>query len=162
MQTQSVTDVVPGVPKTLIVTSEAFQNGKRIPREHTCQGDDASPPLAVENVPEEAAALALIVEDPDAPGGIFTHWTAWDLEPGAALPQGADLSSMGGREGLNDFGNVGYGGPCPPSGTHRYFFRVFALREPLALRDGARVDEVRRALRDRVLAWGELMGTYTK
>lgn len=150
-------------PKTLRVTSTAFADGDPIPREFTCQGEDVSPPLAVGGVPPGAKSLALIVDDPDAPRGTWTHWTAWDL-PSATrtLPRGVDVAKLGGREGLNDSHGVGWEGPCPPSGTHRYFFKVYALAAPLGLPRGAKRPDVERAMADKVLAWGELMGRYAK
>lgn len=147
-------------PQTLHVTSPAFQPGQAIPRVHSCHGDDVSPELAIAGVPQGAAALALVVDDPDAPRGTWTHWTAWDLPAGtAALAEGKPAPGV---EGTTSSGEVGYHGPCPPSGTHRYFFRVFALDRKLGLPPGASVEDVWAALDKHVLAWGELMGTFTR
>lgn len=162
MQTETETQVL-RKPKTLAVTSDAFAQGRQIPREHTCHGDDVSPPLAVKDLPEGARALAVVVQDPDAPRRVFTHWTAWNI-PAAntLLERGVDIVALGGVEGKNDFGSIGYRGPCPPSGTHRYTFRVFALREPLDLEPGAHVLDVWKALERDALAWGEVTGTFTR
>lgn len=156
-------EIEKNVPKTLTLESSAFPNGSEIPREFTCQGADVSPPLRIGGIPGDAAALALIMDDPDAPRGTFTHWTFWDLPPNVTdLPRDVDVESLGASEGMGDFGSPGYGGPCPPSGSHRYFLRVYALREPLGLEKGASVDDLRRAMEGKMLAWGELMGTYRK
>lgn len=149
-------------PRTLRVESPAFRPGASIPRRHTCHGDEASPALRVDGVPAEAVALALVVDDPDAPGGTWTHWTAWDLPPSTTeVEESADLSRLG-VEGTTSAREAGYHGPCPPRGTHRYFFRFFALRQKLGLPRGASAAEVWRALDEHTLAWGELMGTFTK
>lgn len=148
-------------PATLSLSSSAFPHGSPIPREYSCRGENVSPPLAFGGVPGGAAALALILDDPDAPRGTFTHWAFWDLPPArAALPRGADLEALGAREGRNDAGTTGYVGPCPPSGTHRYVFTGYALREPLGLAAGSPVADLRAALEGRVLARGELVGTF--
>ncbi|MBA2633213.1 MAG: YbhB/YbcL family Raf kinase inhibitor-like protein [Chloroflexi bacterium] len=144
----------------LNVTSSAFAEGEGIPSRFTCDGDDVSPPLAWSGSPEGTAAYALIVDDPDARGWI--HWLASDIpadQPG--LDEGASGSSAG-AEGRNDFGRTGHGGPCPPSGTHRYAFEVFALSEPLGLAPGFSADELRAALEGKVLASGRLTGTYQR
>lgn len=150
-------------PATIVVTSPAFDAGASIPAEHTCQGANVSPQLNLYNVPPLARSLVLVVEDPDAPSGTFTHWTAWNLSAGArTIPRGADVAALGGREGLNDAGQPGYTGPCPPSGSHRYFFRVYALSRAPDLAEGSPPSEVAALLDRDVLAWGELMGTYEK
>lgn len=163
--TRQVTLPVPmEKPKALSVVSPAFRSGEPIPRQFSCQGDDVSPPVQIGGVPQGAQALALVLDDPDAPGGTFTHWVAWNLPPDAtSLPQGVDVRRLGGATAENDFGRDGYGGPCPPRGeTHRYFLRVFALERPLHLPATASVQEVWRELPARTLAWGETMGTYRK
>src|SRR5438034_2460645 len=118
------------------VTSSAFQEGANIPSKFSCDGANTSPPLQISDVPSEAKSLDLIVDDPDAPSGLFTHWIVWNIEP--ATGQIAENSSpTGGSQGTNDFGKSGYGGPCPPLGTHRYFFKLVALDEKLSLKAGA-------------------------
>ena len=152
-------------PQTLGVRCPDFEPGRQIPREYTCQGDDVSPELQITGVPSSAQALALICDDPDAPGGTFTHWTVWNLPPDTrVIPRNADVLALGGIQGQNDFGRTGYGGPCPPrgSGAHRYVFRVFALDQRVAAPENAPPAEVWRSLAPHVLAWGELMGTYQK
>jgi Raf kinase inhibitor-like YbhB/YbcL family protein len=149
-------------PQTISVTSTAFAPGKAIPREFSGYGENVSPPLKLAGLPPDAQALAIVVDDPDAPNGTFTHWTAWDLQNVTEIPRGADIKKLKGTQGKNGLGKVGYHGPQPPSGTHRYRFRVFALRDKLGLPHGAPVEDVWKALDGKVRAWGELSATYTK
>ena len=142
------------------VTSSAFTEGGNIPSKFTCDGTDTSPPLKIEGVPPEAKALLLILDDPDAPSGLFTHWLAWNIDPKKASI--AEGKSPDGIQGKNDFGKTGYGGPCPPSGSHRYYFRVFAMDQQLSLRAGTRRKEVDSAMKGHVIAQGELMGRYAR
>jgi Raf kinase inhibitor-like YbhB/YbcL family protein len=163
--TRKVTLPVPlEKPRSLALGSPAFRDGEPIPAEVSCQGDDVSPPLRVGGTPPGTRALALVCDDPDAPGGTFTHWLAWNLPPETTeLPRGADVRRLGATTAENGFGRPGYGGPCPPRGqTHRYFFRVFALDRPLDLPATASADDVWRAVAAHVLAWGEIMGTFRK
>jgi Raf kinase inhibitor-like YbhB/YbcL family protein len=143
------------------LTSSAFGEGEPIPRRHTCEGEDLSPPLAWTEVPDETAWLALIVDDPDAPRGTFTHWVAWGLDPATGGLREGEAAPV---EGRNDFGQSGYRGPCPPPGhgPHRYFFRLHALSGELDLAAGAGKDEFRRALEERVVAVAELTGSYER
>lgn len=145
----------------LTLSSTAFTEGEPIPRRHTCEGDDLSPPLRWEEVPEGTASLALICDDPDAPVGTFVHWVAWGLDPAS---DGLDEATAAPAEGLNDFGTAGYRGPCPPPGhgPHRYFFRLYAVDGELDLEDGASREELDRAIEGRVLASAELVGTYER
>ena len=143
------------------LTSTAFDDGGEIPRRHTCEGDDVSPPLTWSEVPEGTASLALIVDDPDAPSGTFVHWLAWGIDPGASgLEEGESAPS----EGASGFGDPGYRGPCPPPGhgPHRYFFRLHALDAALELAAGASRDELDAALDGHVLETAQLMGTYER
>jgi Raf kinase inhibitor-like YbhB/YbcL family protein len=145
----------------LSVTSDAFENGQPIPRRHTCEGADVSPALTWSAPPDRARSLALICDDPDAPGGTFTHWLAWGIDPAAGgLAEGERAPVEGG----NDFGSTGYRGPCPPHGhgPHRYFFRLHALDTELDLPTGAGKDELERALDGYTLASGELIGVYER
>ncbi|NOZ83169.1 MAG: YbhB/YbcL family Raf kinase inhibitor-like protein [Euryarchaeota archaeon] len=133
------------------------------PAEYTCDGADVSPEVRVEGA-EEAAALAIIVDDPDAPRGTFTHWIAWNLPP-SSIPgvpkQKVVESPVRALQGVNDFGRVGYSGPCPPPGKpHRYFFRVYALDAPLELEAGATRAELERAMKGHVIAYGEAVAKY--
>jgi Raf kinase inhibitor-like YbhB/YbcL family protein len=142
------------------ITSSAFQEGANIPSKFTCDGSDASPPLQIADVPLDAKSLALIVDDPDAPSGLFTHWMVWNILPQTgAIGEG---STPKGVQGANDFGKSGYGGPCPPSGTHRYYFKIFALDRKLDLPFGARRGQLDAAMKGHVLAQGELMGRYSR
>lgn len=141
----------------ITLTSTAFADGGTIPARHTCDADDVSPPLAWSGAPSETAALALIVDDPDASGWI--HWLLADIPADAA---GLDEGASTGTGGLNDFGRTGWGGPCPPSGMHRYAFEVFALPEPLGLPEGFDADALRDAMDGKVLASGRLTGTYRR
>jgi Raf kinase inhibitor-like YbhB/YbcL family protein len=143
------------------LASSAFAVGQPIPRRHSCEGENVSPPLSWKDVPEGATSLALIVDDPDAPRGTFTHWLGWGLDPAAG---GLDEGEEAPVEGRNDFGETGYRGPCPPPGhgTHRYFFRLHALEAELELAPDASPDEVERALAGRSVAVAELMGTYER
>lgn len=150
-------------PKTMTLTSPAFVEGDRVPPKFTCDGYDVSPALRIVGAPPGAKALALVMDDPDAPRGTWTHWTLWDLPPATSeVPEAAHVEALGAKLGMTDSGAPGWGGPCPPSGTHRYFFRVFALDAPLGLGAGASVADVWAALAKRTLAWGELMGTYSR
>lgn len=150
-------------PRSMSLHSVAFSHGKQLAREYTGYGEDVSPPLEWRGVPPHTKALAIVVDDADAPGGTFTHWTLWNLPARIeAIEGGAKVLHLGGMQGRNDFGTVGYRGPKPPSGTHRYFFRIFALDRPLDLGAGAAPDDVWRALGGHTIAWGELVGTFTK
>jgi Raf kinase inhibitor-like YbhB/YbcL family protein len=141
------------------LTSPAFENNAAIPRKYTCQGEDVSPELAVTGVPDGAQSLALIVEDPDAPGRTFDHWIVYDIP--------ADTGTIGegaqpGTAGRNDFGKTAYGGPCPPSGTHRYFFKLYALDTRLDWPEGRSKHDLQNAMADHILDQVELVGRYAK
>jgi Raf kinase inhibitor-like YbhB/YbcL family protein len=140
------------------ITSSAFQQGGNIPTKFTCDGEDMSPPLQMTGVPAEAKSLALVADDPDAPGGLFTHWLIWNIPP--QTNSIAEGSAPKGVQGTNDFGKSGYGAPCPPSGMHRYFFRVFALDRELDLRSGAKRSQLDAAMKGHVIEQGELIGRY--
>lgn len=142
------------------VTSSAFQGGANIPSKFSCDAANSSPPLQISDVPSEAKSLVLIVDDPDAPGGLFTHWIVWNISPQTSTI--AEGSVPKGVQGTNDFGKSGYGGPCPPSGTHRYYFKIFALDRELDLPFGARRGQLAAAIKGHVIAQGELMGRYSK
>ena len=142
------------------ITSPAFQEGGNIPSKFTCDGSDASPPLQITGVPSEAKSLVLIADDPDAPGGLFTHWLIWNIA--AQTNSIAEGSAPKGVHGTNDFGKSGYGGPCPPSGTHRYYFKVFALDRELDLRSGGKRSQLDAAMQGHVIAQGELIGRYAR
>ena len=142
------------------ITSSAFQEGGNIPSKFTCDGSDTSPPLQITGVPSEAKSLVLIADDPDAPSGLFTHWLVWNIPPQTnSISEG---SAPKGVHGTNDFGKPGYKGPCPPPGTHRYSFKVFALDRKLDLRAGAKRSQVDAAMKGHVIAQGELVGRYAR
>lgn len=143
------------------LSTPAFAPGARIPARYTCEGEDVSPALSWTAPPAGTRSLALIVEDPDAPGRTFTHWLAWGIDPGCA---GLGEGERAPREGRNDFGAPGYRGPCPPvgHGPHRYVFRLLALDAELDLPPGASRGQVERALAGHVLAEAELVGIYER
>ena len=142
----------------LRVRSVAFSHGGHIPPKYTCEGENVNPPLEVSDLPENTKTLALIVEDPDAPRGVYDHWLVWNIPPNGAIGE----NSRPGISGRNSFGNTGYGGPCPPSGSHRYFFKVYALDTDLDIGAGSDKSKLQDAMKDHVLATGELMGHYQK
>lgn len=151
---------------TLNLNSTAFEEGGMIPAQYTCDGQNISPPLAWSGVPEGTKTLALICDDPDAPRGTWVHWVAFQI-PAAekGLPENIparETLDNGARQGKNDFKNTGYGGPCPPNGTHRYFFKLYALDAALDLPPGATKDQLLKATEGHVLAEGQLMGRYTR
>jgi Raf kinase inhibitor-like YbhB/YbcL family protein len=150
----------------LTVTSPAFADHELIPDKYTCDGANLSPPLRWSGVPPESQAIAVVVEDRDAPSGLFTHWLLYDLpaqttELAEGIPT-QPTDNGGWRQGTNDFGVVGYGGPCPPSGSHRYVFRVMALDAPLGLAPGASRREFFAALGAHVMDEGDLTGRYVR
>jgi Raf kinase inhibitor-like YbhB/YbcL family protein len=142
------------------ITSSAFQQGGNIPSKFSCDGANTSPPLQVSDVPSGAKSLVLVVDDPDAPSGLFTHWTVWNIPSQTSTI--AEGSTPKGIQGTNDFGKSGYGGPCPPSGAHRYYFKIFALDRELDLPSGAKRSHVDAAMKGHVIAQGELMGRYSR
>jgi Raf kinase inhibitor-like YbhB/YbcL family protein len=142
----------------IAISSPAFNDGGDIPLKFTCDGSDTSPALKIANIPATAKSLVLIMEDPDAPGGLFTHWLVWNVDPKTSSV--AENASGGGTIGRNDFGKSGYGGPCPPSGSHRYVFRVFALDRQLGLAGGATRKQIDQAIKGHVVGEGELTGRY--
>jgi len=144
--------------KELTITSPAFENNKLIPPKYTCDGDDVNPTLVIKGIPEETKSLILIVDDPDAPMGTWDHWIVWNIPPTNKIEE----NSVPGTEGLNDFRKHSYGGPCPPSGTHRYFFKVYALDTKLNLDSNSRKRDVEKAMKGHILAQGELVGLYSR
>ncbi|MFL6529846.1 MAG: YbhB/YbcL family Raf kinase inhibitor-like protein [Chthoniobacterales bacterium] len=144
----------------LAITCSEFANGGTIPDALTCKGANVNPALHFYGIPAEAQVLAFIVEDPDAPSGRFTHWLVWNIAP-TTTGIGEKSVPTGASQGTNDFGRIGYGGPCPPSGTHRYVFRLLALDAPLELKPGAKRGEFEKACVGHVLARAEIMGRYS-
>lgn len=151
------------IKNTMLISSPFFSDNSEIPSEFTCSGKDAIPDLAWHNVPENARSLALIMEDPDAPGGTYTHWLAWNINPATGQLIGENLSGEI-VQGRNSSGQIGYMGPCPPPGNpHRYYFRIFALDAELNnLKPGSDKAELEKAMEGRILDQGELMGTYKR
>jgi Raf kinase inhibitor-like YbhB/YbcL family protein len=139
------------------VTSTAFELNGLIPSKYTCDGEDVNPPLTIKSIPSGTKSLVLIVDDPDAPGGVWTHWIVWNIPPGDIKK-----ASAPGVQGMNNFGKKEWGGPCPPGGTHRYYFRVFALDTELTIQEGALREELEKAMEDHILARGQLMARYVR
>jgi hypothetical protein len=155
-----------GAGMAITLTSVAFSDGGLIPREYTCDGKDISPPLAWEGVPDSAKSLAMICDDPDAPGGTWVHWVLFNI-PATANELARNTPSdkvleNGARHGINDFRRFGYGGPCPPGGTHRYYFKIYALDIALTQKPGLTKAELLNAMQDHILADGQLMGKYQR
>jgi len=153
-------------PMSFELTSSAFAQGQPIPAQYACQGLDVSPPLAWGVPPAGTQSFALIMDDPDAPGGTWVHWVLFNIPASASgLPEAFPADATfpdGSMSGQNSWGRTGYGGPCPPSGTHRYFFKLYALDEMLAISAGASKGELEKSMTGHILAKGELMGTFTK
>ena len=143
------------------ITSPAFQEGGTILEKFSKNGQNVNPELRIEGAPAEARSLALIVDDPDAPVGLFTHWLVWNVDP-KTTEIAENSVPKGGLQGTNDFPGQRYDGPRPPSGTHRYYFKIFALDQMLDLKPGAKRRDVDAAMKGHVIAQGELMGRYSK
>jgi len=154
------TNLTMNAAASISIASPAFQSGAEIPAKFTCNGANVNPELKISGVPNQATSLVLIVDDPDAPRGLFTHWIVWNLDL-KTTDIAENSAPAGGIQGTNDFGKRNYGGPCPPSGTHRYFFKIFALDTKLELKPSARRAELDAAMKGHVLAQGELMGRYS-
>src|SRR5438105_648462 len=155
---------------TLKVTSSAFQQGGTIPSQYTCEGKDVSPPLAWTGAPSNAKSIAMIVDDPDAPDPakpqrVYVHWVVYNIPAGtSSLPENGSKSGMpkGAVQGKNDWGKAEYGGPCPPIGRHRYFFKLYALDAQLTGLSAPTKADLERAMKGHIVDTGELMGTYQK
>ncbi len=133
-----------------------FNQGESIPAKFTCDGENVSPVLELGDVPENSKSMVLVVDDPDSPKGTFTHWVLFDIAPTDTIKE----NSAPGKQGLNDFNTLSYGGPCPGVGIHRYYFRLYALDCKIGLKDGAKRHEVEQEMEDHILDSAELMGTY--
>ena len=144
--------------KELKISSPAFNNEGKIPSKYTCDGEGINPSLRIENLPEDTKTLALIVEDPDAPDGVFDHWIVWNINPLAKIEE----QSHPGTSGVNSAGKSGYHPPCPPDGSHRYYFFVYALNAALDLLAGGDKKELQAAMKGHILAKGSLMGRYER
>ena len=142
------------------VTSPAFDEGGMIPEKYTCDGEDMSPALSWSSVPEGTKTLALISDDPDAPMGTWVHWLIWNIPPNiTGFSKGENITYP---QGKNDFGKLDYGGPCPPSGTHRYFFKLYALDTMLELKEGVNKKQLESAMSGHIIEETQLMGTYER
>lgn len=155
-----------GTSMSFELTSTAFTQGKPIPAKYTCDGQNISPPLQWHMPPQNARSFALIMDDPDAPGGTWVHWVLYNLPATAhALAEGFPAQASladGSRNGTNSWPRLGYGGPCPPGGTHHYFFKLYALDRMIELAPGAAKEQLLSAMQGHILGQAELMGTYSR
>lgn len=154
-------DVEAGEMSELAISSKAFSHMGMIPKVYTCDGKDVNPPLSFENVPEGTKSFALIVDDPDAPVGLWIHWVLWNIA-GEASGIEEDAVPPGALQGKNSWGRNDYGGPCPPSGTHRYFFKLFALDSPIQLAAGSSKEQLEKAISGHILGKAEIVGLYRR
>lgn len=143
------------------ISSSAFENNGNIPKKYTCDGADINPPLKIEGVPVEAKSLALIVDDPDAPRGTWVHWVVWNIDPKTVEIQENNVPKNS-VQGMNDFEKRDYGGPCPPSGTHRYFFKLYALDSLLNFSSDAGKAGLEKAMKGHILAEAQIIGLYRR
>ncbi len=158
-----------GDEKMKLEVNSVFHEGSFIPKKYTCEGADINPPLYLAHIPSGAKSMAIIVDDPDAPIGTFTHWIAWNIPPTEQIPEGIPKIGNVSKpirmiQGRNDFGRIGYGGPCPPRGhgVHHYHFKVYILDTTLNLPPGASRKELERAMKGHIIQWGELVGLYER
>ncbi len=151
-----VVETIRGEEAEMKLTSREFRHNQSIPKKFTCQGDDVNPSLTIENIPQGTKSLALIVDDPDAPMGTWVHWVVFNI----AVTSEIEENSIPGTQGTNDFRRLNYGGPCPPSGTHRYFFKIYALDTVLNLAQGAAKEKLEAAMQGHILDQAELIGLY--
>jgi Raf kinase inhibitor-like YbhB/YbcL family protein len=145
----------------LKISSQAFGNNSAIPKKFTCDGEDINPLLKIENVPAGAKSLALIMDDPDAPGGMWVHWVVWNIDPGVSEIK-EDSVPKGGVQGINDFRKHDYGGPCPPSGTHRYFFKLYALDTVLNIGTSSTKTDLEKAMKGHIISQAQIIGLYSR
>ena len=143
------------------LSSPVFENNQSIPAKYTCDGEDINPPLQISEVPEGTKSLVLFVDDPDAPMGTWDHWIVWNINPSVSFIEENSVPE-GGVQGMNDFGKQPYGGPCPPSGTHRYFFKFYALDNELELDSSSKKEALERAMEGHILDKAELIGLYKR
>lgn len=142
----------------LDIRSTAFRKGEMIPEKYTCDGINVNPPLQIGGIPPNTVSLAIVLNDPDGPIGVWTHWLVWNLP----VKNRIEENKIEGTQGLNDFQQRNYGGPCPPSGTHRYIFKVYALDAKLVLPSHIRQVQLEKAMRGHIIGYGELMGFYKR
>jgi len=155
-----------GKKMAITITSTAFTEGSMIPQDYTCDGEDISPPLAWSGVPDGTKSLALICDDPDAPMGTWVHWVlfnipAYIMELPSKIPP-EKIIQNGAKHGINDFRKFGYGGPCPPGGTHRYYFKLYALDTEINVEAGITKAQLLKTMEGHILAEGQLMGRYAR
>lgn len=143
------------------IRSTEFENNGEIPKKYTCDGEDINPPLIIEDVPDNAVNLVLIMTDPDAPGGKFDHWIVWNINPSTSLIEKNTVPEDA-MEGINDFNRVSYGGPCPPSGEHRYYFKLYALDNKLDINYSSTKAQVEEAMKDSIIEEAQLVGLYER
>lgn len=144
--------------KQMDISSPVFKANEMIPAKYTCDGIDVSPPIDISDIPEETKCLALIMDDPDAPVGTWVHWVAWNIPVTHHIKE----DDVHGVQGMNDFIQHRYGGPCPPSGTHRYFFKIYALDALLDLPRSTKKIQLEKAMNEHIIGFGELVGLYKK
>ena len=155
IETKQINEVV-----NMKLTSSAFEHQGSMPSEFTCDGAGISPPLTISEVPENTKSIALVSDDPDAPAGTWVHWVVWNIPPDTTeMPKGTEPQGV---QGKTDFGRTGYGAPCPPSGTHRYFFKLYALDTELELQEGSSKSELEGAMEGHIIEKAELIGTYKR
>lgn len=143
------------------ITSPVFQNNNFLPEKYTCDGQNINPPLTINNVPKNTESLVLIVDDPDAPSGTWTHWLVWNIQPETTeIPENSIPTSA--TEGTTNWGRPGYNGPCPPSGTHRYFFKIFALDTILDLQPQSTINQLLTTMQNHIIAQAEIIAKYSK
>lgn len=142
----------------MILESPEFKNNEMIPEKFTCEGDDVNPKLVIKEVPEDAESLALIIDDPDAPGKTWVHWIVYDMPVISEIEE----NSVPGKQGINDFAKYEYGGPCPPAGTHHYHFKIYALDKKLELEEGKNKSELENVMHDSIIDTAELVGLYKR
>ncbi len=159
-QKQKQTEIETDGVANMKLTSPAFAHNEPIPSEYTCDGNDLSPPLVISDVPSDAKSLALVMDDPDAPVGTWDHWIVFNIP--TSTRQIVISTEAKGTNGRNSWGRTGYGGPCPPSGTHRYFFKLYALDTELNLHESATKKDLERAMQGHILSKSELIGTYKR
>lgn len=154
--------IISGFPENrgenMKLMSPAFKHNASIPKKFTCQGNDVSPALIIEGIPEGAKSLALIMDDPDAPVGTWIHWVVFNIPVVPCIDEG----SAPGKQGVNSWGRKDYGGPCPPFGTHRYFFKLYALDTELSLKEGVSKAQLEKAMQGHIVDQAELIGLYKK
>jgi hypothetical protein len=143
------------------ITSPAFTHNESLPGKYTCDSEGINPPLKISGVPQNAKSLVLILDDPDAPAGTYTHWTVWNIDPKTEEIQENSVPK-GAIEGITSSGETGYRPPCPPSGAHRYTFKLYALDTTLDLDSSAKVQDIESAMKDRILESSELIGIYSR